>query len=328
VTAPATASAEPARYPDPAVVVCGEALIDLVPAGFGQWRAVCGGGPANIAVALARLGTRVAFAGRLATDGFGRQIREHLRAAGVDLRYAVAAAEPTTLAVLAVDAAGRADYRFYVDGTADWPWTPAQLPGRLPDSVRWLCVGTLASVLPPGAEVIRHWAGRHRVPVVFDVNVRPAVLPDPAAYRERVYRWLPVATVVKASEDDLAWLYPDRDPLEAARDWLQRAGPALVLLTRGGAGAVALPRDGAAVTVPAPPVSIVDTVGAGDTFVAGFVHRYPSAPHLNPGGGWAPAADDLAAALRFAVAAAALTCTRPGASPPTAAEVDQLLAAG
>jgi fructokinase len=303
------------------IVVCGEALIDLVPAGVpGTWRAAYGGGPANTAVALARLGTPAALACRLSVDNFGRQLRSYLQAAGVDLRLAVSASEPTTLAVVALDERGSADYQFYVNGTADWQWSALELPAVLPPGTRGLHVGSLASVLPPGAAVLRQWVSAHRddAMVTYDVNVRAALLPEREAYRREISGWLDAAHVVKASDDDLDWLYPGQDRLDVARRWLDEHDLALVLVTAGADGAIAVTPGQDPVHVAGIAVDVVDTVGAGDTFTAAFLHHVD----LQPGGF---DRDALTAALRFAVAAAALACTRKGAQPPTLDEVEKLL---
>jgi fructokinase len=297
------------------IVVCGEALIDLVPAGTdGTWRAVPGGGPANTAVAVARLGTPVHLLCRLSHDGFGRRLRAHLTENGVNLGLAVDAAQPTTLAVVGLDERGSADYQFYVENTSDWQWSPEELPDALPSGTRALHFGSLASVVPPGAAILRAWAARHRqdATVVYDVNVRPALIPDRAEYRRNVEAWLEVAHIVKASDDDLRWLYPDADPLDSARVWLSHHLLDLVLVTKGSAGAVALVADGPPVEASGLTVKVVDTVGAGDTFTGAFLHA--SIERGLP----------LVSALRYAVGAAALTCTRAGAAPPLGAEVDAL----
>ncbi|MGI5486770.1 carbohydrate kinase family protein [Microtetraspora malaysiensis] len=295
------------------IIVCGEALVDLVPAGAeNTWRAVPGGGPANTAVAVARLGTPARLLCRLSRDGFGRRLRDHLTASGVDLSLAVEADEPTTLAVVDLDEHGSADFRFYMERTADWQWTPAELPATLPPGTRALHVGSLASVVQPGADVLRSWAAKHRdeVTVVYDVNVRPAALPGREPYLEEVEAWLRAAHVVKASEEDLRWLHPERAPLDTARAWLAEHDLDLVLVTRGAAGAVALPRDGSPAEAGGVPVQVVDTVGAGDAFTGAFLHATADRGMALPD------------ALRYAVLAAALTCTREGAAPPSRAEVD------
>jgi fructokinase len=339
------------------IVVCGEALIDLVPAGSGEsptgpapepaiepapepahrpasggaasgglWRAAYGGGPANTAVALARLGTPAALACRLSEDAFGRQLRQYLLDNGVDLGLAVAATEPTTLAVVALDQYGGADYQFYINGTADWQWSAAELPVELPPDTIGVHIGSLASILSPGAEVLRGWLAAHRdqTVVTYDVNVRAALLPDRTVYRSHVAGWLEVAHVMKASHDDLAWLEPDQDPLDVARAWLDRYDMTLALVTLGPYGAVAVPRGQDLVRVPGVHVDVVDTVGAGDTFTAAFLHWLASRDELTAG---VPGPDTLTAALDFAVAAAAIVCTREGAQPPTLAEVEDLLRA-
>jgi fructokinase len=302
-------------------VVCGEALIDLVPAGpAATWRAAYGGGPANTAVALARLGAPTALVCRLSRDNFGRQLRRYLADSGVDLRLAVDADEPTTLAVVAFDERGGADYQFYVNGTADWQWSAGELPAELPPGTRGLHIGSLASILPPGAAVLREWIIAHRddATVTFDVNVRPALLPDREVYRREISGWLDAAHVVKASNDDLAWLYPGEGPLDVARRWIDEHDLALVLVTAGADGAIAVPRGQDPVRAAGVAVDVVDTVGAGDTFTAAFLHRVGL-----PAGLGDP--DSVGAALRFAVAAAALACTRQGAQPPTLNEVEKLL---
>ncbi|GAA1814406.1 carbohydrate kinase [Planosporangium flavigriseum] len=303
-------------------VVCGEALIDLVPAGPpATWRAAYGGGPTNTAVALARLGTPTALVCRLSGDNFGRQLREYLANNGVDLRLAVAASEPTTLAVVAFDERGGPDYQFYVNGTADWQWSAHELPDDLPPGTLGLHIGSLASILPPGAAVLREWITAHRADttVIYDVNVRPALLPERETYRREVRAWLDAAHVVKASVDDLDWLYPGEDALDVARRWIDEHDLSLVLVTAGPDGAVAVPCGQDPVRAAGIPVDVADTVGAGDTFTAAFLHRVGLPAGISDRA-------SLAEALRFAVAAAALACTREGAQPPTLDEVEDLLA--
>src|SRR3954470_9210242 len=147
------------------LLVCGEALIDLVGRSDGSYLARPGGGPANTAVTLGRLGAPVQLAARLSTDAFGAQIRAHLTRSDVDLSTSVSAAEPTTLAVAALDADGRAQYGFYWQGTADWQWSADELPtsGR---GVRALVLGSLAIALPPGADVLAEWARAYGRPLV------------------------------------------------------------------------------------------------------------------------------------------------------------------
>ncbi len=304
------------------IVVCGETLIDLVPAGDGLWRALPGGSPANTAVALARLATSTAMLARISRDGFGAALRERLTDNAVDLRYVVAADEPSTLAVVSFDAGGVASYGFYLNGTADWQWQRAELPTRFDDDVVAIHAGSMALMQPPGGAVIeeRLRAERGRRVISIDPNVRAIVCPDPVRYREAVERWLSFAHIVKASADDVSWLYPDRAVADVVNEWAAN-GPALVVITLGGDGALALASSGAAVTVPGVAVDVVDTIGAGDTFSAGLLHALDRQDCLSVTALSRLGAAELEAAARFAVRVSAVACTRAGADPPYAAEV-------
>ncbi|MEV2278630.1 carbohydrate kinase [Nocardiopsis sp. NPDC049922] len=311
------------------ILVCGEALVDLVPQPGGDlWRAVPGGGPANTAVALARLGGRAALLCRLSGDAFGRRIRAHLTERGVDLGMAVAAEEPSTVAVVGLDEHGAAEYSFYLDGTADRGWSPRELP-EPPEGTRAIHAGSLAAVLEPGAGHLLAWARAHRerVVVAYDVNARPAVGLDRAAVAAWAARWMDAAHVVKVSEEDLAWLEPGRDPVAAAERWMVRHGLDLLLLTRGGDGAVALSAHwGDRVRVPGVRVPVRDTVGAGDTFGAAVLARLSELGYLGGPGELATLGPGAAReALEFAAAAAALACTAEGADPPDRDRVERLL---
>ncbi|MEU2509197.1 carbohydrate kinase [Streptomyces sp. NPDC007863] len=277
-------------------------------------RALPGGGPANTAVALARLGTPTRFLGRLSDDAFGALFRARLRASGVDLRASVTASEPSTLAVADLDASGQAAYTFYADGAADWQWTDSELASTRNDEAVCLHTGSLALVRRPGGGRIEDHLARVRrhATVSIDPNVRP-LLVAPSAYRERLPHWCAVADILRLSEDDCALLAPDTRLDEACDTW-HEAGARLVVITLGKNGALAS-LDGTRVTVTAPPVTVVDTVGAGDSFTAGLLHRLAALGHL---GGRLDTLtlDDAADACSFAAHAAALTCSVPGANPP------------
>ncbi|MFE2925908.1 carbohydrate kinase family protein [Streptomyces goshikiensis] len=289
------------------IVVGGEALIDLVPAAAppGALLPRPGGGPYNTALALGRLGARVAFCSRVSADGFGESLLAGLRAAGVDLSLVQRGPEPTTLAVPSLAPDGSAAYRFYVEGTADRLFT---LPPALPAGVRALGLGTCSLVLEPGAsayEALLRRESRRGLLTLLDPNIRPALIADPAAYRSRFEGWLPYVSVLKLSEDDAAWLGG------RVRDWLA-AGPSAVVLTRGSEGMTVWTREGAEHSVPSRRVTVADTIGAGDTVGAALLHRlagHRAGPVEWPG------------VLAYAAHAAALTCTRPGAEPPYAAEL-------
>jgi fructokinase len=269
----------------------------------------------------------VSHLARVADDAFGRLLLDHLRANDVGVRDVVAAREPTTLAVATVAEDGGATYDFYVDGTADWQWADAELPDPLPPDVTALHVGSLAVVLPPGAErveaMLRREHERGAVTTSLDPNIRPALAGDHAVAVRRTERQVGLAHLVKASSEDLAWLYPDEEPAAVADRWLE-LGPALVVVTLGAAGAIARGRGAGAVSVAARPVELVDTVGAGDAFTAGLLAGLQQIGAL---GGAAPfplaalQADRLHSVLQRAALVASLTCARSGADPPTAAEL-------
>jgi fructokinase len=290
------------------LLVCGEALIDLVSQPDGHYLARPGGGPANTAVTLGRLGAAVALSARLSSDLFGQQIRRHLQDSAVDVTLCPTVDEPTTLAVATLDESGGARYGFYWRGTADWQWTAAELPGPLPE-VRAIVVGSLAVALPPGADAVDAWARGYRRPIVLDPNVRPMLLGGREEYRKRLDPLVAAATVVKVSDEDLAWTHPGADPVEVARDWDRP----LTVITRGAEGAVGLLSDGTAVEVPGRGVEVVDTVGAGDSFTGGLL----SVLDLDD------LAGSLPAALERAVEVSAITCSRAGADPPWSAEVGE-----
>jgi len=306
-----------------AVTVIGEALIDLVPGTDERtFVAAPGGSPYNVAIGLARLGVATSLMARLAGNAFGRILRERAAAEGVNLAYAPLASEPTTLAVVSLDAQAQASYDFYTNGTADWQWTAAEA-GRAPAGSAILHFGSIASWTAPGDLHILGLAGRMRdrgdVLVSYDPNVRPRLLAGPGSGRAAVERGVRLAHIVKASVEDVTWLYPDYTAPEAARLWL-RLGATVVIVTGGASGADVFMGNGPALHRPAPAVTVADTVGAGDAFTAGLLaslswHGLQSPELL---GRCQPA--DLADIVDDAVTAAALACERPGADPPGLAE--------
>jgi len=307
------------------VAVAGEVITDLVPAGEdGLFRAAPGGSPANVAVGLARLEVPVRMLARLSTDVMGRRLRSHLETNGVDLSHSVVATEPSSLAIVALAPDGSADYDFRVDGTADWQWTDDELRGALP-GVHALHVGSLALTTPPGGAVLRRLAARARssATVTFDPNVRRLLMGSPHDVMAVVDEMLPVADVLKASVEDVEWLAPGRAPEDVAAEWMSR-GPVLVVLTRGGDGALAAGRSSGAVERPGMPVDVVDTVGAGDSFMGALLAGLRRRGLLGSAARDALGALDagtVADLLDEAVAVSAMTCSRRGADPPTAAEM-------
>ena len=308
----------------PLVTVLGEALIDLVADDTGAYFARPGGSPYNVAIGLARLGIRTSLMARLADNAFGRQLRRHAEASGVDLSVAPVALEPTTLAVVSLDEAGQAAYDFYLEGTADWQWTAAETAG-LPGDTAVLHFGSIASWTAPGCERIHARAQDARsagsVLVSYDPNVRPLLLGDPARGRDLVEPDVAIAHVVKASSEDLGWLYPDAGIEPVAASWLG-LGARLVVVTHGAEGATAYQPDGSAVHRPGRATRVVDTVGAGDAFTAGLLAALVERSLHTPDRLARLTADALAALLDAAALVSSLTGERVGADPPTAAERD------
>jgi len=300
------------------IVVAGESLIDLLVRRDGGVTATPGGGPFNAARALGRLGQPVAFLGRLSSDAFGRMLRDRLVADGVDLRLAPASDDPTLLAVAEIGDDGSASYPFHTVGTAAVGLALADLPDGLPPDTTAFHVGTLGLALEPMASAIAGFVAGAApdVLVMADPNCRPAAIRDPGAYRARLARILSRVDVVKSSADDLAWLDPGRELITAARALLEH-GPAVVLVTDGGRPVrIVTRRD--VVAIPVPVVTVVDTVGAGDAFGAGFLAAW-----THGGRGRAELGDltALADATRFAIDVGVRTVNRAGADPPTMAEV-------
>ena len=300
------------------IVVAGESLIDLVAAADGSERATLGGGPFNVARGIARLGRQVAFVGRLSSDPHGRGLRAALVADGVDLTWAPETDDPTLLAHAELDEHGAATYRFSPERSAASGLTAADVAGVAGQSTEELAVGTLGLVLEPMADAIE--ALVHAAPpdalVLLDPNIRPAAIRDASAVRARLERLLRRVDVVKASVDDLGWLDPEAAPADAARD-LVGTGPAVVFVTAGDQPVHVVTAAGVRL-VDVPHADVVDTVGAGDAFCAGFLAAWSAAGRTR-----AELRDDaaLVAAVTFAVRMATMTVTRAGADPPTLADL-------
>jgi fructokinase len=301
------------------IAVIGEALIDLVETGPDEpWLARPGGSPYNVAIGLARLGHHASFVGRLSRDPLGAVLRNHAARSDVDLSLSVDAHEPSTVALVELDSDGGARYRFGVEGTADFRWTDAEL-ARIPADVAAVHFGSLASWLPPGDTAIAHRVAALReagAVVTYDPNVRPHLQPDAAAAREQIERTIPLAHLVKTSDEDIAWLRPGESVEDVAAAWLA-LGPSAVIVTRGGDGAAAFTPAGAT-TRPPVSVDVVDTVGAGDAFMSGLLDALARRGALSPDGIAAATFDEV---LDDAGLVAAITCSRAGANPPRRSEL-------
>jgi fructokinase len=294
------------------VLVLGESLVDVVRTPDGAMTEHVGGSAANVAVALARLGRSVRFATSFADDAHGRMVAGHLDRAGVRLANRPHSIARTSTAVATLDADGAARYEFDLDWVLDPPTVQAT-----PAAVH---VCSLGAVLSPGSDVVRALASRLRgsALVSYDINARPVVTGTGPDLVERVERVVAASELVKASGEYLAALYPPLSLADAAQGLLER-GPAAVVVTRGGEGAVWFSRSGR-VDVSAIPVPVVDTIGAGDTFAAALLDGLLG---LQDRRGDLAALDDttVRAVLTRAGQAAAVTVSRPGADPPYASEL-------
>jgi fructokinase len=294
--------------------VCGEVLIDVLPTG-----PVVGGGPANTAKALARLGHDVQFVGGISADAYGKMARKELERDGVDLSLANESSKPTSTATVKLDSSGSATYTFLIDGSATFDFSPLWLPDpeRLKPSV--LHIGTLATVVEPGASVLFDWAIKcaEFAPIVFDPNVRPSFLGDREKYCQAVEKWAAISSVVKLSDEDIAWLYPNETMDEVAHRWL--AGEtSLVVITRGAKGIIGYTH-GAQEEVDGAKAVVVDTVGAGDTVGAIIVEAVVQ--HSVAG----VVGEVLVDVLHKAAVAAGITVSRAGAQPPRLHELVEAL---
>ena len=285
--------------------VCGEVLIDILPTG-----PVVGGGPANTAKALARLGHDVHFIDGISSDAYGQSAREELLCDGVNLDLALASDKPTCTATVTLDAAGGASYEFLIDGTATFDFASSWLPDPYRYQPQVLHIGTLVTMIEPGASALYDWAisVAELAPIVFDPNIRPSVQPDRDLYEAAVEKWAALSAVIKVSDDDLAWLFPDQSIDDVANRWIND-GAFLVVVTQGANGLMGYTSDGR-VEVPGVKVDVVDTVGAGDTVGAIVVEAMLAHGLVELRG------DLLRSVLTRAAAAAAITCSRKGAQPP------------
>jgi fructokinase len=290
------------------IFVVGEALIDVIPDPVGNHVPKVGGGPANTAKAIARLGYQTSFIGGISSDSYGQMIEDELKDSGVELELSMRSNQPTAMAIATLDTQGAASYEFKLEGTATFAFDESWLPQGQPDVVH---VGSVATILEPGASELLTWASLQSAPIVFDPNVRPSIEGDKDKYRKSVERWIDVASIVKLSEEDLDWLYGDES---VVKRWFDR-GVSLVVITRGEKGLSALGRD-FRVDVPAVSVSVIDTVGAGDTIGAILVEA------LLEHGLSELSGNSLFSVLERAAKAASITCSRAGANPPWRAELE------
>jgi fructokinase len=322
------------------IVVIGEALIDLIEskAESGSYQAVVGGANANVAIALARAGTPQQLLARISSDSFGQKIRTRLESNGVGLDYAIEAPEATSLAIASIGPSGGAKYSFYVEGTADWNFTREELPTavKLSDiGAKALQFGCLTMALGPGNIIIESWAKEFfkagSLTLSHDINVRPALGFDAAIERERVERINSISHIVKASDDDINWLYqlaPGSSVDEIVWGWIGQSEQ-IVFVTRGPDGVSIYRKNSVRIDVPSRAVQVQDTVGSGDTFCAHMLGGLLAIDALGVAPDQKLAAvsnDQLVVITRMAAIAASITCERVGAEPPTNEELARVVA--
>lgn len=302
--------------PTPRVLVVGEALVDIVRRD-GDDAVHPGGSPLNVAVGLQRLDVPTLLHSSFGADPYGVAIAQHLEASGVAITPGTIGDHPTSVALATIDPAGAASYTFSIE----WDPTPLEVAAG---SVEALHVGSIGAVLEPGATAVERLLAELRpsATISYDPNIRPQLMGSADAARPRVERLVALADVVKASDEDLAWLYPDAAATDVAERWLA-LGPALVVVTRGSGGADALTAAGW-IRVPAPLTEVADTIGAGDSFMAGLLAALSDRGLL--GGDRREALRELSASavaqvVEFAARCAAITVSRPGADPPTRADL-------
>jgi fructokinase len=296
------------------VWVCGEVLIDLIPDGT-ERKAVVGGGPANTAKALAKLGIATQFIDGISTDKYGQMAFKQLHKDGVLLDFIKFSDKPTCLAIVSLNKQGGASYEFVIDGTATFDFSASWLPDPAANKPSLLHIGTLVTAIEPAATVLFEWTKKVAKvsPIVFDPNIRPAVMSDRAEYVKQVERWVSISSAVKVSDHDIYWLYPGVGLEQVANNWLAM-GPELVVITFGDKGLTGY-RKNEKVAVDARKVVVADTVGAGDTVGAIMVEAIIE-DGLDKLTGMR-----LSVMLDRAAKAAAITVSRTGAMPPSKAEI-------
>ena len=297
------------------VWVIGEVLIDLIPAGVDR-KPIVGGGPANTAKALSKIGIDTQFIDGISTDDYGQMAKDELLATGVKLDYVKYSDKPTCLAIVSLSDSGSASYEFVIENTATFDFKLDWLPNPQTEQPSLLHIGTLATVIEPGASVLFDWAQSVAkiAPIVFDPNIRPAVISDRKKYLMQVERWVSISSSVKVSDEDIRWLYPSLEIDQVVNNWLAK-GPSLIVVTYGDKGLAGYRIDEKE-SVDAEKVAVADTVGAGDTVGAILVEAIVKDGLASLTG------SRLETMLKRAAKAAAITVSRDGANPPTAEELE------
>ncbi len=311
------------------ILVIGEALIDLIENRYqpGAFTAIVGGANLNVATALAKRETPHTFYARMSSDRFGQIIRDKLTSNNVNFKDSIITNDNSTLAIVSLNEQGVPNYSFYVNGTADWGWQPEDLPTQEQldkDQINCIQFGCLTMAMEPGNLVIENWAKQlTQITISHDINIRSALGFDPEKERERVERTNKFSHIIKASDEDIQWLYQNqRDVDEVAQEWAK--DQKIVLITRGADG-VSIFRNEERMDVPSRKINVVDTVGAGDTFCANLLGQLHDNNYLGKDLNQIPS-EDLKNYVYIAGIAASITCERAGCEPPTQEDLKAVLA--
>jgi fructokinase len=309
----------------PSVLVIGEALVDVVHGINGEIKNIPGGSPANTAVALARLGTKTYMKARTSTDKFGTEIRNYLTNQNVNLDYSLVVKSPSSVVNALIQKDGSAKYEANLRGAADYGWTFEELDQVIDPDIQIVQLGSLTSYIEPGATNVEKWFSKLRQSnkylLTFDPNIRhPLDGENEVDVRSRAKKLASLSHVVKASDEDLNWIFSNNNPQDSAINVIE-SGASLVVVTLGKKGAFAVNKKLEIVEVKANEIAVIDTIGAGDTFAAALITQLLENSWINKNALENLSSDDLTEILTNCSAASAITCSRQGANPPHRHEV-------
>jgi len=309
----------------PSVLVIGEALVDVVYGINGEIKNIPGGSPANTAVALARLGTKTYMKARTSSDQFGTEIRNYLTNQNVNLDYSLVVDSPSSVIDAVIQKDGSAKYEANLNGAADYGWTFAELNQEIDRDIQIIQLGSLTSYVEPGATNVEKWFAQLRQSdkylLTFDPNIRhPLDGQNEKDVRNRAKRLASLSHVVKASDEDLNWIFSNDNPKDSAINII-KSGASLVFVTLGKKGAFVVNKELEIIEVPAKEIEVIDTIGAGDTFAAALITQLLENSWINENELEKLKTTDLTAILTNCALAAAITCARQGANPPHRLEV-------
>lgn len=309
----------------PSVLVIGEALVDVVHGINGDIKNIPGGSPANTAVALARLGIKTCMKARTSSDEFGTEIRNYLTNQDVNLDYSLVVDRPSSVIKATIQKDGSAKYEANLKGAADYGWTFEELNQKIDPDVQIVQLGSLTSYVEPGATNVEKWFSQLRLSnkylLTFDPNIRhPLDGQNEEDVRTRAKKLASLSHVVKASDEDLNWIFSNNNTQDSAMKIIN-SGASLVIVTLGKKGAIAVNKNHEIIEVLAKDIDVIDTIGAGDTFAAALIAQLLEKSWINENALENLNRADLTEILTNCSMAAAITCSRQGANPPRRHEV-------